>query len=82
MGKAGSGLSDRELTELSELIPPLRQNLPAAAVPRADARTAIWVIPQLVGEVLYSEMTQHGTMRHPRWRGLRRDQTIADLTVD
>lgn len=81
-GKAGSGLSERELAELTQLLGPLRQDAPAAAVPRADARTAIWVTPQLVGEVVYSEMTHNGTLRHPRWRGLHRDKTVADLTVD
>lgn len=78
-GKAGSGLSEREL---ADLLGPLRQDTPAAAVPRADARTAIWVTPQLVGEVVYFEMTHNGTLRHPRWRGLHRNKTASDLTVD
>ena len=82
VGKAGSGLDDRALAELAALLGPLRQDMPAAAVPRVDARTAVWVTPLLVGQVGYSEMTQNGTLRHPRWRGLRRDKTIGDLVVD
>lgn len=50
-------------------------------VPSPDARTARWVLPELVGEVAYAETTTAGTLRHPRWRGLRTDKTTADLAA-
>lgn len=79
IGKVGTGFSDADLQSLSAVLAPMQQDRPAAEVPRPDARTAIWVTPQLVGEVVYSEMTHNGTLRAPRWRGLRRDKTISDL---
>jgi bifunctional non-homologous end joining protein LigD len=72
-------MSDQVLADLSAALAPLRQDTPAADVPRPEGRIAVWVTPELVGEVVYSEMTHNGTLRAPRWRGLRTDKTIADL---
>lgn len=80
IGRVGTGFTDKMLDQLATQLAPLRQGTPAAAVPRADARTAVWVRPEIVGEVVYSEMTHHGTLRHPSWRGLRPDKTPATIT--
>jgi len=34
----------------------------------------------MVGEVVYSEITRHGALRHPRWRGVRVDKRLSELT--
>ena len=47
--------------------------------PGADVRAARWVRPDVVGEVVYSEITRHGALRHPRWRGVRVDKRLTDL---
>ena len=80
-GRVGTGFTDKMLAHLDELLAPLRQATAAAGVPRADSRTAVWVRPEIVGEVVYSEMTHHGTLRHPSWRGLRPDKTPATITL-
>jgi len=41
-----------------------------------DAR---YVHPELVGEGEYRSRTTEGYLRHPRWKGLRVDKTVADL---
>ncbi len=81
VGKVGTGMTDKMLADLTAVLAPLRQDAPAAAVPRPDARTAIWTTPALVGEVVYTETTHNGTLRAPRWRGLRSDKTISDLSA-
>jgi bifunctional non-homologous end joining protein LigD len=48
-------------------------------VPREDARDAHWVEPELVGEVIYSELTGPGRLRHPVWKGLRPDKTPPEV---
>jgi bifunctional non-homologous end joining protein LigD len=48
-------------------------------VPRADARGAHWVRPELVGEVRFTEWTRDGRLRHPAWRGLRPDKNAAEV---
>ena len=48
-------------------------------VPRAHARDALWVRPDLVGEVVYRTLTADGRLRHPSWRGLRPDREPAEV---
>jgi hypothetical protein len=48
-------------------------------VPAADARDALWVRPDLVGEVEFAEFTPGGILRQARWRGLRPDKDPAEV---
>jgi len=82
VGKVGTGFTDRVLVELAAQLTPLHiETTPVTEPlpPGADTRLAHWVRPELVGEVVYSEVTRHGTLRHPRWRGVRVDKTLSDL---
>lgn len=82
VGRVGSGFSDRTLRLLEEQLTPLRsEHNPFVGIPAADAADALWVRPELVGEVEFAEFTPGGTLRHARWRGLRPDVSPADVTV-
>ena len=71
-GRVGTGFSDSMLAQLLRTLTPLRTDEnPLVGVPPLDARDALWVRPELVGEVEYGEFTPGGILRHPRWRGLR-----------
>jgi bifunctional non-homologous end joining protein LigD len=76
VGHVGTGFTDAALDELAALLAPLRRDSPAydEAVPRDDARGAVWVEPRLVGQVEFTEWTSDGRMRHPSWKGLRDDK--------
>ena len=76
-GHVGTGFSDRVLADLGARLARLeRRTAPFAdEVPRAHAKGAHWVAPELVGEVAFSEWTREGRMRHPTWRGLREDKS-------
>ncbi|WP_214468252.1 ATP-dependent DNA ligase [Microbacterium flavescens] len=75
-GRVGTGFSDSMLTQLLRTLTPLRTGEnPLVGVPPLDARDALWVRPELVGEVEYGEFTPAGILRHPRWRGLRPDKS-------
>lgn len=75
-GRVGSGFSDSTLATLMKKLLPLRTDAnPLVGVPPLDARDALWVRPELVGEVEYGEFTPGGILRHPRWRGLRPDKS-------
>lgn len=79
-GRVGSGFSNKALTALMRTLTPLRTDEnPLVGVPALDARDALWVRPELVGEVEYGEFTPSGILRHPRWRGLRPDKEPADV---
>jgi len=64
------------LTPLVTDVPPFID------VPREDTPDAVWVRPELVGEVEFGEFTQAGHLRHPRWRGLRPDKTPGEVAPE
>jgi bifunctional non-homologous end joining protein LigD len=41
-----------------------------------------WLIPQLVGEVKFTEWTSDGEMRHPAFLGLRTDKKALEVTLE
>lgn len=79
-GRVGTGFSDATLARLTEALTPLRTDKnPFVGIPAADASDALWVRPELVGEVEFAEWTRDGSLRHARWRGLRPDKDPADV---
>jgi bifunctional non-homologous end joining protein LigD len=81
VGHVGTGFTDKMLRDLeSDLAPLASDESPfATAVPRPQAKDARWVQPRLVGEVVFSEWTKEGRLRHPAWRGLRPDKNVTDV---
>ncbi|GAA4490690.1 non-homologous end-joining DNA ligase [Microbacterium panaciterrae] len=83
VGRVGTGFTDRALKDLSARLDPLRVIAPAVdGVPVADASDALWVRPELVGEVEFSNWTPDLVLRHARWRGLRPDKTPGEVVVE
>ncbi|MFF2273588.1 ATP-dependent DNA ligase [Agromyces sp. NPDC058136] len=79
-GRVGSGFGERELERLRERLDAMVQpDPPFVGVPEADASDAVWVRPELVGEIEFGEWTATGAARHPRWRGLRPDKSPDEL---
>lgn len=72
-GRVGTGFDERTLSDLSRRLRSLtRDDSPFADPPRRhDVR---WVEPRLVAEVDFTEWTRDGRLRHPRFKGLRRDK--------
>jgi bifunctional non-homologous end joining protein LigD len=80
-GHVGTGFSAATLEKLGQLLTPLRRDDSpfATAVPREFARSAVWVDPELVAEVDYTEWTKDGRLRHPSYKGLRDDYDPGDV---
>jgi bifunctional non-homologous end joining protein LigD len=76
-GRVGGGISARAERDLLGRLEALRATHSpfAAAVPREDARGAIWVRPELVVEVRYGNLTRDGRLRFPRYVRLRPDKS-------
>ncbi|GAA1845803.1 non-homologous end-joining DNA ligase [Asanoa iriomotensis] len=84
-GRVGGGISAAaERSLLKVLEPRVTTDSPfvtdAEAVPREDARGAIWVKPEIVLEVRYGQRTPDGRLRFPRYLRLRPDLTAEDVT--
>ncbi|MCZ2839502.1 non-homologous end-joining DNA ligase [Modestobacter sp. VKM Ac-2985] len=81
-GHVGTGFTAKALADLEPLLTP-RVSAPFdGALPREVTRDAHWVEPALVGEVVFTEWTREGKLRHPAWRGLREDLAPADVVVE
>lgn len=69
-GAVGSGLTEREIETLLELLEPVEA--PAVDDPRGEA-DVVWVAPQTVVQVRFREWTPEGRLRQPAYRGRRDD---------
>lgn len=72
-GKAGSGYDTRTLRELRARLDEL-ETRKSPFVDRVRERGAHWTSPQLVAQIGFTEWTQDGMLRHPRFLGLRHDK--------
>jgi bifunctional non-homologous end joining protein LigD len=81
-GNVGTGFSDKTLGSLSEKMAKLERKTPALDVPRAAARRAKWVRPELVAQVRYAELTADGAVRHGVFLGLRGDKPAEEVRIE
>jgi bifunctional non-homologous end joining protein LigD len=69
----GTGFTERMLREIGQMLEARRRDTsPFADLPRL--KNAVFVEPELVGEVEFNEWTRDGTLRHPSFKGLREDK--------
>ncbi len=73
-GKVGTGFDDAFLRSLRARMDKLEVPEPAFIDPPRATRGVHWLRPLLVGEVGFSEWTNAGRLRHPRFLGLRDDK--------
>jgi bifunctional non-homologous end joining protein LigD len=77
-GRVGTGLTEAELRRLVELLEPLRRDTsPFSPAPRVKG--AVFVDPELVAEVEFTEWTNAGAVRAPVYLGLRDDRDPRDV---
>jgi bifunctional non-homologous end joining protein LigD len=84
VGKVGTGFSGRTLESLKKALAPLviEQTVLANPLRGAEARGVNWVRPELVVEVEYTAMTDDGHLRHPTFRGVRRDKEAVEVVLE
>jgi bifunctional non-homologous end joining protein LigD len=80
-GRVGTGFTFQERGDLKkQLVPLSRPSTPFAVTPKdRGLREAIWVEPKLIAEVVFTEWTSDGSIRHPSFQGLRADKKAKDV---
>lgn len=81
-GKVGTGFSMQVQHDLRARLDKLAIAKPAAPVPRAEARGAHWVKPELVAEIAFAEFTADAVVRHASFLGLRGDKKASEVVAE
>jgi bifunctional non-homologous end joining protein LigD len=90
VGKVGTGFTDKLQKEMIKMFSPLKiknspfstepdVNQPSRFRPNPPRAEAVWLKPELVCEVVYSEVTTDGVFRHPSFKGMRTDKKASDV---
>jgi bifunctional non-homologous end joining protein LigD len=79
VGRVGSGFTENELDRLERLLGPLRRESSPFQSGASPPRQALFSEPRLVAEVEFSEWTSRGSLRQPRYKGLRDDKDASDV---
>lgn len=78
-GKVGTGYSDETLRDLSKRLKSRERKTPPFIGDDLPEKGVHWVTPELVAEIGFTEWTEEGKLRHPRFLGLRRDKDPEDV---
>ncbi|MBK9334654.1 MAG: DNA ligase D [Ignavibacteria bacterium] len=83
IGNCGTGFSDSSIKELFKALDPLvTAESPFDPKPKMTGVKGkpVWVKPELLCDVKFSEWTNDGHMRHPVFNGLREDKSSEKVT--
>ena len=79
-GKVGTGFDTSTLRALHARLAELEQDSPPFHDERRPPRKGVhWVRPALVAQIGFTEWTDDGELRHPRFQGLRDDKDPAEV---
>ncbi|PYJ25824.1 MAG: ATP-dependent DNA ligase [Verrucomicrobia bacterium] len=78
-GMVGTGYDDKLLRDLEKKLRKIEKGDPPFSKDSLPKKNVHWVKPKLVGQVGFTEWTGAGKLRHPRFKGLRRDKKPKDV---
>lgn len=78
-GKVGTGFDDQTLRSMSKKLSSLERKSSPFASEDISNKGIHWVSPKLVAQVGFTEWTDDGKLRHPRFIGLRRDKNPREV---
>jgi bifunctional non-homologous end joining protein LigD len=83
VGNVGTGYTDDEIERVLARLRPLERRDPPFAtpprMPRVKRNAVVWVEPEVVAEVRFSEWTHEGHLRAPVYLGLRDDKPATEV---
>jgi len=77
-GKVGTGFDRSEIDRLADELECRERSSPPFADERLP-RSARWAEPELVAQIAFTEWTEDGRLRHPRYLGLREDKPAREV---
>jgi bifunctional non-homologous end joining protein LigD len=77
-GKVGTGFTEATLADLHRKLTRRRRAQPPFVDPPRE-RDLVWVEPELVAQLGFTERTGDGKLRHPTYLGLREDKAARDV---
>jgi ATP-dependent DNA ligase len=90
-GRAGTGMTEKKLKRLAEVLRPLQvPKMPLAVPPARDSRFGSplqlsrvhWVRPEVVVEVTYLTWTEENLLRQVSYQGQRKDKSAKEVFRD
>lgn len=81
-GRVGTGFDTKERHRLFDRLSPLEQSAPPFAKPpslRQSRHGVVWTQPSMVVEIVFSEWTGDGLLRHPSYQGEREDKEVRQV---
>jgi len=78
-GKVGTGFDDETLEDLGDRLSSRERRTSPFADKERPGKGEHYVTPELVCEVAFTEWTEEGRLRHPRYLGLRDDKPAEDV---
>lgn len=81
-GNCGTGFSHEKTEELYNLFQPIKQDdSPFSEKTNLKGRVPQWLVPELVCEIKYSEITSDGRFRHPVFLRMRPDRRREQIGI-
>jgi bifunctional non-homologous end joining protein LigD len=73
-GKVGTGFKEKDLQLLVKELKARERDTSPFTLPPAPPRNVVFVEPELVAEIEFTEWTKERILRHPAYKGLRDDK--------
>ncbi len=81
-GHVGTGSTDDSLKSMAQLLKKYEtSSIPISTRP-SGIKNVTWVKPKIIVEVEFSEWTNEGILRHPSFKGLRKDKSPTEVTME
>jgi len=78
-GKVGTGFDTRTLKDLQKKLSAIERSATPCTADSLPKKQVHWVEPKLVAQIGFTEWTEAGKLRHPRFLGLRTDKNPKDV---
>lgn len=81
-GNVGTGFNEASLKAIYTQLQKYRTRFNPFTTNPPGVTTALWVKPHLIVEVEFTEFTEEGSIRHPSFKGIRKDKKPKEVTIE